>query len=89
MNRLDSTELVTNNQSRPHVRLPQSVMGHCLININQTHYLLAGGLAGTGYDSKSKLSTAYLYSEITKHHHSPSITHLRIQSANQRRIIVW
>ena len=63
MNRLDSTELVTDNKSRPHVRLPQGVMGHCLININQTHYLLAGGLAGTGYDSKSKLSTAYLYSE--------------------------
>jgi len=56
----DTTELVTNNQSRSHVRLPEGVTGHCLIRINQTHYLLAGGFTGLPGPG---LSTVYLYSE--------------------------
>ena len=55
---LDTTELVTTNQSQSHVRLPVTMVGHCMLSINQTHYLLTGG--GTGAE---KLSTAYLYSE--------------------------
>jgi len=55
---LDTTELVTNNQSRPHVRLPRSVAAHCLVSINQTHYLLIGGEVGF-----SASRSAYLYSE--------------------------
>merc|ERR1719481_1771051 len=67
-NILDTTELVTNNQSRSHVRLPVSVWGHCLVSINQTHYLLTGGITGkissTGeIIGPETLSTAYLYSE--------------------------
>jgi len=57
-NNLDTSELVTNNQSRPHVRLPRNVAAHCLVSINQTHYLLIGGEVGF-----SASRSAYLYSE--------------------------
>merc|ERR1712098_471875 len=78
--KLDTTELVTNNQSRSHVRLPEGVCCHCLISINQTHYLLTGGYTGPG----SYLTSAYLYSEdggfskiedmkTTRFHHGCSV----------------
>jgi len=54
---LDTTELVTNNQSRSHVRLPEGVSFHCLVNINTTHSLLTGGWTG------SRSRSSYLYSE--------------------------
>jgi len=52
-----TTELVTNNQSRLHVRLPEGISHHCLVNINTTHSLLTGGWAG------SRSGASYLYSE--------------------------
>jgi len=57
-NNHDTTELVTNNQSWSHVRLPDSMYGHCMVSINQTHYLLTGGYTRSGYSR-----SAYLYSE--------------------------
>ena len=40
------------------MRLPRSVAAHCLVSINQTHYLLIGGEVGF-----SASRSAYLYSE--------------------------
>ena len=55
---LDSTEIWSNNQSQPHVRLPEGLQGHCLTSLNNTHQLLTGG-GSYGYPS----AAAYLYSE--------------------------
>jgi len=51
---LDTTEIWSNNQSQPHVRLPEGLQGHCLISLNSTHLLLTGGYPST--------AAAYLYS---------------------------
>jgi len=57
--RLDTTEIWSNNQSRPHVRLPTGIMeGHCLTSLNKTHVLLTGGYTGSEYSS-----AAYIYSD--------------------------
>ena len=58
---LDTTEIWSNNQSQPHVRLPEDLHDHCWISLNNTHQLLTGGYtAETGYHSTA---AAYLYSE--------------------------
>jgi len=48
---LDTTEIWSNNQSRPHVTLPEAMEGACATLVNQTHVLLTTGAA------------AFLYSE--------------------------
>ena len=54
-NDVDTTEIWSNNQSQPHVRLPEGLSGHCLTSLNNTHLLLTGGNPTT--------AAAYLYSE--------------------------
>jgi len=57
---LDTTEVWSNNQSQPHVRLPEGLMDHCLTSINNTHLLLTGGFS----ISKNKHSAAaFIFSE--------------------------
>jgi len=56
---LDTTEIWSNNQSQPHVRLPEGLQGHCLTSLNTTHLLLTGGDTDTDYIT----AAAYLYSE--------------------------
>jgi len=56
---LDTTEIWSNNQSRPHVRLPEGVSGHCLTPLNTTHVLLTGGET----DPYSLSSGAFIYNE--------------------------
>jgi len=57
----DTTEIWSNNQSLPSVRLPEGMWGHCLTNINNTHALLTGGVTSSG--SAPASSSAFLYSE--------------------------
>jgi len=54
----DTTEIWSNNQSRPHVRLPGRMGSHCLVSLNSTHVLLTGGYTGSDISS-----AAFLYSE--------------------------
>jgi len=56
---LDSTEIWSNNQSRPHVRLPEALLAHCLTTLNKTHVLLTGGYTESGVSS----AAAYIYSD--------------------------
>jgi len=57
---LDTTEVWNNNQSQPHVRLPEGLSGHCLTSVNKTHILLTGGFSM----SKNKnFAAAYIFSE--------------------------
>ena len=56
---LDTTEIWSNNQSQPHVRLPEGLVGHCLTSLNTTHLLLTGGYTG----KRETTAAAYLYSE--------------------------
>jgi len=57
---LDTTEIWNNNQSQPHVRLPEGLMDHCLTSINNTHLLLTGGFS----ISRNKYyAAAYIFSE--------------------------
>jgi len=57
---LDTTEVWNNNQSQPHVRLPEGLMDHCLTSINNTHLLLTGGLS---ISKNKKSAAAYIFSE--------------------------
>jgi len=56
---LDTTEIWANNQSQPHVRLPEGVSRHCLTPLNNTHVLLTGGET----DPYSLSSGAFIYNE--------------------------
>jgi len=55
---LDTTEIWSNNQSRPHMRLPERMSNHCLTYLNKTHVLLTGGYTLSGFSS-----AAYIYNE--------------------------
>jgi len=57
---LDTTEIWSNNQCRPHVRLPERLSGQCLTTLNQTHVLLTGG-----YGELGSSSAVYIYSDKT------------------------
>jgi len=62
----DTTEIWSNNQSQPHVRLPKSLMGHCWTSLNNTHLLLTGGhriVYEYGYKYVTT-AAAYIYSEM-------------------------
>jgi len=59
---LDTTEIWSNNQSQPHVRLPEGLVGHCLTSLNTTHQLLTGGYTGYGRDGYPT-AAAYIFSE--------------------------
>jgi len=59
VNHVDTTEIWSNNQSQPHVRLPEGLSGHCLTSLNNTHQLLTGGSPTDIYPT----AAAYLYSE--------------------------
>jgi len=56
---LDTTEIWSNNQSQPHVRLPAVLQGHCLTSLNNTHLLLTGGYN----DALINTAAAFIYSE--------------------------
>jgi len=55
---LDTTEIWSNNQSRPHVKLPERLSNHCLTSLNETHVLLTGGETESGISS-----AAFIYNE--------------------------
>jgi len=55
---LDTTEIWNNNQSQPHVRLPDGRRKHCLVSLNNTHALLTGG-----YTQSEESAAAFIYSE--------------------------
>ena len=61
--RFATTEIWSNNQSQPHVRLPEGLVGHCLTPVNNTHLLLTGGYNGTSDRTRYSSTAAYLYSE--------------------------
>jgi len=54
-----TTEIWNNNQSRPHVRLPEAMTGHCLTSLNRTHVLLTGGQRELGVAS----AASFIYNE--------------------------
>jgi hypothetical protein len=55
---LDTTELWQNQAWQDHIKLPETLYGHCMVSINKTHVLLSGG-----YNGKTGQRTTYLYSE--------------------------
>jgi len=57
---LDTTEIWSDDQSRPHVRLPKTMSQHCVTALNNTHVLLTGGFTKSGVSS-----AAYIYSDKT------------------------
>ena len=57
---LDTTEIWSNNQSQPHVRLPERMFSHCMTTLNKTHVLLTGGKKYSEI-----FSAAYIYSNKT------------------------
>jgi len=60
---LDTTEIWSNNQSQPHVRLPEGLVGHCLTSLNTTHQLLTGGYTGRSSKDGYPTAAAYIFSE--------------------------
>ena len=55
---LDTSEIWSNNQSQPHVKLPQTMWDHCVVSLNNTHALLTGGRTESG-----ESAAAFIYSE--------------------------
>ena len=56
--RLSTSELFYNKKWQQFVDLPEAVQGHCLVKLNETHLLMAGGYTDNGASSKS-----YVYSQ--------------------------